>query len=97
MTLLHRGMPWEEGVFITPLPEPGKPRYLDDLVADAVARGARVVNEGGGAMNDSFYQPALVYPVAEGMRLYDEEQFGPVVPVVPVITSYSIHYTKLYE
>ena len=27
MTMLHRGMPWEEGVFITPLPEPGKPRY----------------------------------------------------------------------
>lgn len=83
MAVLRRGMPWEEGVFVTPLPEPGKPEYLEELVADALARGARVVNAGGGARHGSFFQPALVYPVADGMRLYDEEQFGPVVPVVP--------------
>lgn len=28
------------------------------------------------------YRPALVYPVREGMRLYREEQFGPLVPVM---------------
>lgn len=27
------------------------------------------------------FYPAVVYPVTEGMRLYREEQFGPVVPV----------------
>ena len=25
----------------------------------------------------------MVYPVKPGMRLYDEEQFGPVIPVMP--------------
>ena len=80
---LPGGMPWQEGVATTPLPEAGKPAYLAELVADALAQGAQVVNPDGGAVNDSYYHPALVYPVAAGMRLYDEEQFGPVVPVVP--------------
>jgi glyceraldehyde-3-phosphate dehydrogenase (NADP+) len=80
---LPSGMPWQEGVAITPLPEPGKPGYLAELVADALAKGAQVVNRDGGASNASYVHPALVYPVAAGMRLYTEEQFGPLVPVVP--------------
>jgi len=80
---LKCGMPWEEGVFITPLPEVGKPEYLGELVEDALKQGARVINPAGGTVIGSFFYPALVYPVAAGMRLYDEEQFGPVVPVVP--------------
>ena len=27
--------------------------------------------------------PAVLYPVTPDMRLYDEEQFGPVIPIVP--------------
>lgn len=80
---LKCSMPWEEGVFITPLPEPDKTGYLTGLIADAVGRGAAVVNEGGGAVNASFFSPAVVYPVDETMRLYHEEQFGPIVPVLP--------------
>lgn len=76
-------MPWESGVAITPLPEEGKPTFLRNLVADAVDRGARVMNAGGGETLESLFVPALVYPVSDRMRLYREEQFGPVVPVVP--------------
>src|SRR3954447_14795622 len=47
---LKVGMPWEKGVSITPLPEPGKVDYMTQLVEDATAKGARVVNEGGGAV-----------------------------------------------
>lgn len=75
------GMPWQKGVAITPLPEPQKPAYLHDLVEDAQAHGARVVNEGGGTIHESFFYPAVVYPVNEKMKIYREEQFGPVVPV----------------
>src|SRR4029450_2248335 len=46
------------------------------------ARGARVVIDGGGAFCGTLFHPAIVYPVREGMRLYREEQFGPVVPVM---------------
>jgi glyceraldehyde-3-phosphate dehydrogenase (NADP+) len=76
-------MPWEEGVTITPLPESEKPSYLTALVRDAEDHGARVVNRGGGTAVNSFFYPALLYPVLSGMRVYGEEQFGPVIPVVP--------------
>ncbi|HEY2927104.1 aldehyde dehydrogenase family protein, partial [Piscinibacter sp.] len=29
------------------------------------------------------FYPAVVYPVQEGMKLYREEQFGPIIPVMP--------------
>jgi glyceraldehyde-3-phosphate dehydrogenase (NADP+) len=80
---LKVGMPWEKGVSITPLPEPGKVEYMTQLVEDAKAKGAKVVNEGGGATCGTLFYPAVVYPVQEGMKLYREEQFGPVVPVMP--------------
>lgn len=79
---LKPGMPWESGVSLTPLPEPGKTDYLQGLVADAVEKGARVVNAGGGEVCESFFYPAVLYPVTSAMRVYHEEQFGPVVPVV---------------
>jgi glyceraldehyde-3-phosphate dehydrogenase (NADP+) len=83
LAALKPGMPWEPGVALTPLPEPGKLDYLDGLVADATAKGARVLNEGGGQSRGSFFYPALLYPVSHEMRVYHEEQFGPLVPVVP--------------
>lgn len=83
LAALKPGMPWEPGVALTPLPEPGKVDYLDGLVADAAAKGARVLNENGGQSRGSFFYPALLYPVSREMRVYHEEQFGPLVPVVP--------------
>lgn len=77
------GLPWEKGVKLTPLPEYGKPEAMEALVADAVAKGARVVNAHGGKKRGTFFFPAVVWPVAPTARLYVEEQFGPVVPVVP--------------
>lgn len=80
---LKLGMPWTAGSQITPLPEPNKTEYLAEIIADAHAKGASVVNDGGGETAASLFHPAVVYPVSEGMRLYREEQFGPVIPVVP--------------
>jgi glyceraldehyde-3-phosphate dehydrogenase (NADP+) len=80
---LKVGMPWEKGVSITPLPERGKVEHMTRLVEDAKSKGARVVNEGGGTVAGTLFYPAVVYPVAEGMLLYREEQFGPIVPVMP--------------
>ncbi len=79
---LKCGMPWEDAA-VTPLPEGGKADYLTGLVADALSHGARVVNEGGGLVNKTFFYPALLFPVNGGMRAWHEEQFGPVVPVAP--------------
>ena len=62
---LKVGLPWEEGVKITPLPEPKKPAYLEELIADAVEQGATVINaeQGGGSLAGALFSPAVVYPV----------------------------------
>jgi glyceraldehyde-3-phosphate dehydrogenase (NADP+) len=80
---LKLGMMWEKGVNITPLPEPNKPAYLKELIDDAKAHGASVMNENGGETFNSLVYPALLYPVSKEMKIWEEEQFGPVVPVVP--------------
>ena len=80
---LKYGMPWEKGVSLTPLPETNKIEYLNSCIADAEAYGARVMNENGGTSAASFFYPAVVYPVTSNMKLYYEEQFGPIVPIVP--------------
>ncbi|MEO6972321.1 MAG: NADP-dependent glyceraldehyde-3-phosphate dehydrogenase [Rhodoferax sp.] len=79
---LKVGMPWEQGVSITPLPGLHRTAYMTEAIEDAKAKGARVVNPGGGAYCATLYYPAVVYPVKEGMKLYREEQFGPLVPVM---------------
>jgi len=80
---LKPGMPWDPGVALTPLPEPQKPAYLKECISDAVAHGAKVINPGGGETVESFVYPAILYPVNKNMKLYTEEQFGPLIPVVP--------------
>jgi glyceraldehyde-3-phosphate dehydrogenase (NADP+) len=79
---LSFGMPWREGVFVTPVAEKGKTDYLRNLVSDAVAQGARVVNPAGAIVCGSFFFPAVLYPVNDKMKVYHEEQFGPVIPVL---------------
>ncbi len=78
---LKPGMPWEPGVSLTPLPEPGKTAYLKGLVDDAVQHGAKIMNKNGGEIFHTFFYPAVLYPVNDKMKVYFEEQFGPVVPV----------------
>lgn len=80
---LKFGLPWEEGVSLTPLPEPYKIDYLNECIGDAEAKGAKVMNENGGVSKASFFFPAVVYPVNSEMKLYHEEQFGPIIPIVP--------------
>jgi glyceraldehyde-3-phosphate dehydrogenase (NADP+) len=78
------GMPWDEGVAITPLPEgTSKVAWLKSLIDEATSLGARVLNEGGGDAERTLMRPAVLYPVDARMRIHHEEQFGPVVPVAP--------------
>lgn len=75
------GMPWTPGVKLTPLPEFGKAETLSGYVADALAKGAQVVNPGGGESFETLFRPAVVYPVNSEAQLWSREQFGPVVPI----------------
>jgi glyceraldehyde-3-phosphate dehydrogenase (NADP+) len=77
------GMPWDDNVNITPLPEINKSEYLTELINDAVNHGAKVCNPSGAISNKSLFLPTVLSDVNEHMRIYTEEQFGPVVPIVP--------------
>jgi len=57
----------------------------DEHVADARAKGARVLT-GGKKMGGLFYAPTLLADVTEDMKIYHEETFGPVAPVIPFDT-----------
>jgi acyl-CoA reductase-like NAD-dependent aldehyde dehydrogenase len=41
------------------------------------------MNEHGGTIKESFFYPAVLYPVNSKMKVYSEEQFGPIIPVIP--------------
>ncbi|MDP4599579.1 MAG: NADP-dependent glyceraldehyde-3-phosphate dehydrogenase [Polaribacter sp.] len=79
---LKFGNPWEKGVLLTPLPEPEKPVYIQELIDDAIKKGAKIINENGGETTENFIFPAVLYPVSKNMRVFEEEQFGPVIPVL---------------
>jgi len=80
---LKIGLPWDDGVFLTPLPEENKSNQMLNYVSDAVSKGASITNPNGGSHFNSFFYPAVLYPVTPEMKIYHEEQFGPVIPIVP--------------
>lgn len=79
---LKFGNPWDKAVQLTPLPEPQKSDYIQELIDDALAKGAKIINKKGGQRTENYIWPAVLYPVTKDMRVYQEEQFGPVIPVL---------------
>ena len=79
---LRFGNPWEESVQLTPLPEPNKPAYIQELIKDAQSKGAKILNSKGGQLSENYSYPAVLYPVTKDMDVYKEEQFGPVIPII---------------
>jgi len=80
------GHPAEEGTDVGPLATEQGRADVEELVADAVGKGARVAV--GGRRPDGagwYYPPTLVTGVTTGMRMFREEVFGPVAQlhVVP--------------
>ena len=57
---------------------------LEDQVKDAIKKGARVIIGGKRPENLSgaFYEPTILTNIKKDMRVWNEEVFGPVLPVV---------------
>ncbi len=76
------GSGFDEGVTIGPLINDAAMEKVEDLVNDAVKRGARVII--GGARHtatQNFYKPTVLADVTRSMKIHDEEIFGPVAPL----------------
>jgi acyl-CoA reductase-like NAD-dependent aldehyde dehydrogenase len=66
-----------------PLNNPAQLRIVTDLVDDALRNGA-VAAAGGRAQDGEgfFYRPTILSNLGDGIRIVDEEQFGPALPVM---------------
>ncbi|MFE7560166.1 NAD-dependent succinate-semialdehyde dehydrogenase [Kitasatospora sp. NPDC057500] len=87
MAELRLGPGHEPGVDVGPLVDEASVRKVDELVRDAVGRGATV--EVGGAGVDGpgfFYPPTVVTGVPADARMVTEEIFGPVASLIPFDT-----------
>jgi succinate-semialdehyde dehydrogenase/glutarate-semialdehyde dehydrogenase len=80
------GPPLDPGTQLGPLVSERQRDLVVAHVEEAVATGARVLTGGRTPAGPGFfYPPTVVADVARGMRLHDEETFGPIaaVQVVP--------------
>jgi succinate-semialdehyde dehydrogenase/glutarate-semialdehyde dehydrogenase len=82
MGALKVGRGTEPGVDVGPLIDDDQRGKVDELVQDAVGKGARTV-VGGERMDGAgyFYAPTVLSDVPADARLLKEEIFGPVAPV----------------
>jgi aldehyde dehydrogenase (NAD+) len=57
---------------------------VKDQLNDAIAKGATIVL--GGKIEGRYVEPTILTGVTPDMKIYQEETFGPVVPVIPFRT-----------
>lgn len=75
----------DEQADMGPMTFPKQLETVERHVRDALAKGAKVLR--GGVRLErpgQFYAPTLLTQVRPGMEIYDEETFGPVLPVIEV-------------
>ena len=72
----------EPGVVQGPLIDDKAVEKVEAHVADALAKGGRIITGGRRhAMGGTFFEPTVLAEVTSGMQLYREETFGPVAPL----------------
>jgi acyl-CoA reductase-like NAD-dependent aldehyde dehydrogenase len=81
------GDPMSAETTLGPIAQPHHVPELEELVRDAASKGARVIVGGkrtsaGG--HGRFFEPTLVADGTHAMKLFQQESFGPILPVVPV-------------
>jgi benzaldehyde dehydrogenase (NAD) len=75
------GNPDTSQVALGPIISERQLERVDGVVKEAVAKGA--VLRTGGTYEGLFYRPTVLEEVRPGMRVFDEEVFGPVAAVMP--------------
>ncbi|WP_405757008.1 NADP-dependent succinic semialdehyde dehydrogenase [Streptomyces sp. NBC_01420] len=91
MRELTVGHPLEESTDVGPLSSEQGRTDLEELVDDAVSRGAETLcgggrpeGLGGGLENGWFYAPTVLAGITPAMRIHREETFGPVATLYRV-------------
>ncbi len=73
----------DEASILGPVQNERQFQKVTELVDDALAQGGRALCGGQPTGGDNYFYPVtFVADVADGCRLVDEEQFGPVLPII---------------
>ncbi|QIZ97618.1 NAD-dependent succinate-semialdehyde dehydrogenase [Leifsonia sp. PS1209] len=84
---LRLGRGTEDGVTIGPLIDAKAVASMQELVRDAVSRGARVLTGGNAPEGDGhFFEPTVITDVQPGSTILSEEIFGPVLAITTFAT-----------
>jgi acyl-CoA reductase-like NAD-dependent aldehyde dehydrogenase len=78
---LVSGDPSEEATEVGPLVRVAEAERIDAWIKEAVEAGAKLI--AGGERNGSMITPAILTATKAGMKVRDEEVFGPVVVIEP--------------
>jgi succinate-semialdehyde dehydrogenase/glutarate-semialdehyde dehydrogenase len=71
-----------DGTTIGPLIDQNAVAKVEEHIADAVAKGAKISHGGKRhALGGTFFEPTILLDVPAGTRLMNEETFGPVAPL----------------
>jgi succinate-semialdehyde dehydrogenase/glutarate-semialdehyde dehydrogenase len=79
MKMLKAGDPFLEDTDIGPLASVHQAEIVEEQVKKSIETGAKLI--AGGIREKAFFQPTLLTDVVPGMPVFDEEVFGPVVPI----------------
>lgn len=73
----------EEGILLGPIQNQMQFNKVNDLVEDAKSNGATIIRGGTPMEGPGYFYPiTLIGDVDNGNRIVDEEQFGPVLPII---------------
>ena len=78
---LKVGDPREHDTVIGPLIQGRQCEFIHGQLEDAKEKGARILT--GGTYEGNYFQPTVVADVTEQMSLFRDENFGPVIGVIP--------------
>jgi acyl-CoA reductase-like NAD-dependent aldehyde dehydrogenase len=79
------GAPTEEGVYIGPLSRKDQVTFLEEQVADATQKGAKI-ETGGHRMSGGgyYFEPTVITNATHQMNVMREESFGPIIGIMKV-------------
>ncbi|WP_436639705.1 NAD-dependent succinate-semialdehyde dehydrogenase [Microbaculum sp. FT89] len=74
-----------DGTEMGPLANPRRLDVMEELVADARTRGARIAAGGNRVGNQgNFWAPTVIADVTTECQIMNDEPFGPLAPIMPV-------------
>jgi len=73
----------EAGTQMGPINNRPQFERVTELVEDAKKHGAKIISGGAVGKEGYFFAPTIVGNISDGVRLVDEEQFGPALPIIP--------------